>query len=72
MSAFRSFMELVAVICTGINTHGHPGKEHLRKLIASGFEIHTVYGWHGISFEIEKGKNEVLVDFITSYVCENT
>ena len=62
----------VAVICTGINTYGHPGREHLRNLIAAGFEIHTVYGWRGISFEIEKDKNEVLVDFITSYACENT
>ena len=62
----------VAVICTGINTYGHPGREHLQNLIASGFEIHTVYGWRGISFEIEKEKNEVLVDFITSYACENT
>lgn len=62
----------VAVICTGINTYGHPGRSHFQNLITSGFEIHTVYGWHGISFEIEKGKSEVLVDFITSYTYEKT
>lgn len=57
----------IAVVCVGNNTYGHPGSGHIRKLHENGFEVHSVYGWYGISFEMADGKENVDVEFITHY-----